>query len=102
MFKDKNLVKYYKKFGLLLMIGMLADILVDYVQLYIPQFLGEVVEIVGSNPAAVMEDISGIIKSILIMAVALVSGSMALHALHDPVRFDDDRSVTAARYVPES
>ena len=56
MFKDKNLVKYYKKFGLLLMIGMLADILVDYVQLYIPQFLGEVVEIVGSNPAAVMEE----------------------------------------------
>ncbi|MBR2552677.1 MAG: ABC transporter ATP-binding protein [Erysipelotrichaceae bacterium] len=78
MFKDKNLVKYYKKFGLLLMIGMLADILVDYVQLYIPQFLGEVVEIVGSNPAAVVEDISGIIKSILIVAVTLFIGRMVM------------------------
>ena len=40
--------------------------------------MGEVVEIVGSNPAAVVEDISGIIKSILIVAVTLFAGRLIM------------------------
>ena len=64
MFKDPNILKYYRKFALILTIGIIADILVDYAQLYIPQFLGEVVGIVGSNPNAGYDDIRNIVTKI--------------------------------------
>ncbi|MBR3227680.1 MAG: ABC transporter ATP-binding protein [Erysipelotrichaceae bacterium] len=78
MFKDRNITKYYRKFAVILIIGILADILVDYVQLYIPQYLGEVVEIVGNNSNAVYEDIADIVRNIIIVACLLFAGRMAM------------------------
>ncbi|MBR0462477.1 MAG: ABC transporter ATP-binding protein [Erysipelotrichaceae bacterium] len=78
MFKDPNILKYYRKFALVLTIGIIADILVDYAQLYIPQFLGNVVEIVGGNADAGFNDIKNIVYSIIVVAFVLFVGRMIL------------------------
>ena len=40
---NKHLRKYYKKYAIFLIIGVLTLVAVDYVQLYIPEFLGKIV-----------------------------------------------------------
>ena len=78
MFKDQNVLKYYKRFAWLLLIGVLADILVDFMQLYIPEFLGNVVQIVGYKANPVFEDIADIIRKIIIVAFALFFGRIVM------------------------
>ena len=39
---NKHLRKYYKKYAIFLIIGVLTLVAVDYVQLYIPEFLGKI------------------------------------------------------------
>lgn len=78
MFKDKNILKYYKRFALILAIGIMADILVDFVQLFIPQYLGEVVQIVGFSTNPTYDDISNIVIKIIIVAIALFLGRIIM------------------------
>lgn len=78
MFKDKNILKYYKRFALILAIGIIADILVDFVQLFIPQYLGEVVQIVGFSINPTYDDISNIVVKIIIVAIALFLGRIIM------------------------
>ena len=78
MFKDKNILKYYKRFALILAIGIMADILVDFVQLFIPQYLGEVVQIVGFSINPTYDDISNIVIKIIIVAIALFLGRIIM------------------------
>lgn len=78
MFKDKNILKYYKRFALILAIGIIADILVDFVQLFIPQYLGEVVQIVGFSINPTYDDISNIVIKIIIVAIALFLGRIIM------------------------
>ena len=78
MFKDPNMVKYYKRFALIFLIGIIADILVDYAQLYIPQFLGEVVELFGSSAQITYLDIKDIIRNVIIVAFVLFAGRIIL------------------------
>ena len=78
MFKDPNMVKYYKRFALIFLIGIIADILVDYAQLYIPQFLGEVVELFGSSAEISYLDIKDIIRNVIIVAFVLFAGRIVL------------------------
>jgi len=75
---DNHLLKYYKKYALLLIIGICADIFVDFIQLYIPQYLGEVVNIVGSNNNAVFNDIALIVRNIIFVAFGLFLGREAM------------------------
>lgn len=78
MFKDKNILKYYKRFALILAIGIMADILVDFVQLFIPQYLGDVVQIVGFSINPTYDDISNIVIKIIIVAIALFLGRIIM------------------------
>lgn len=78
MFKDPNMVKYYKRFALIFLIGIIADIFVDYAQLYIPQFLGEVVELFGSKAEITYLDIKDIIRNVIIVAFVLFAGRIVL------------------------
>ena len=41
--------RYYLKYAPLFIIGIIALVAVDFVQLYIPQYLGEVVDILQNN-----------------------------------------------------
>ncbi len=62
----------------MILIGILADIMVDYVQLFVPDFLGSMVEILARPERPVYADIEGIIKSILIASILLFLGRMLM------------------------
>ena len=49
MLFGKYVNKYYLKYAILFIIGIAALIAVDFIQLFIPEFLGEVVEILQEN-----------------------------------------------------
>ena len=66
--------KYCKKYALILLIGVLAAMSVDAVQLFIPEFLGELVEEVSSNPKLIVDDIKNVIVDILIISIILFLG----------------------------
>ena len=66
--------KYCNKYALILLIGVLAAMSVDAVQLFIPEFLGELVEEVSSNPKIIVDDIKNVIVDILIISIILFLG----------------------------
>lgn len=72
------MIKYYKKFSILFFVGIIADIIVDYVQLYIPEYLGGIVEIISNNTNVQTSDITHIIKYALIVSVILFIGRMVM------------------------
>ena len=74
MLRDKTLGKYYKKYALLFLVGVLANIVVDYVQLYIPDYLGEMVDIISSGGTV----INHIIKATLIVSLILLVGRIIM------------------------
>lgn len=71
MLFGKYVNKYYLKYAILFLIGIAALIAVDWIQLYIPEFLGEVVKILQTNG-----DTSRIFT--LGLYVLLVAGGMFL------------------------
>lgn len=73
IFKD-----YYVKYIGLFIIGILADIMVDVVQTFVPEFLGEMVEIVSTFTNVNVGDIGHIIRKILIVATVLMIGRCLL------------------------
>lgn len=74
----KTIFKYYKRFALLFILGIASDVIVDYAQLYIPEFLGNVVDIVSNSTNPTFEDIRSVVISIVIVAFVLFSGRMAM------------------------
>ena len=56
------------------MIGIIANIVVDYVQLYIPEYLGNMVEIVSSKEGVIFADIKSIVISLVIVSFVLLAG----------------------------
>ena len=69
---------YYFKFAGLFLIGIIADIVVDIAQTFVPEFLGSIVDIVSNKENVVFADIAPIIRNILIVAVVLFLGRMLL------------------------
>lgn len=78
MLKNKYLGKNIKKYSIFLFIGVLANIFVDYIQLYIPQYLGEVVEIVGNSTNPVLNDVKDIVIKVMFVAVGLWIGRIIM------------------------
>lgn len=76
MEKKSYLKNYIKKFIVLYIIGILADGLADYVQLKIPEFLGQVVDVVASSTNLTLSSISDIIKNLIIVSLLLFAGRM--------------------------
>ncbi|MDO4940474.1 MAG: ABC transporter ATP-binding protein [Erysipelotrichaceae bacterium] len=70
----KYIKNYYFKFSGLLILGVLADIIVDITQLYIPEFLSSIVEIVSSNNNVVYADIKDIVVKVIVVAFILFVG----------------------------
>ena len=71
---NSYILSYYKKYLALFIIGIVMNVMVDAVQLYTPEFLGEIVNIVGSGADAGFNDIKDIIYKIMIIAVVLMVG----------------------------
>ena len=77
--KKRSIVKdYYSRYIGLFVIGVLADIIVDVVQTFVPEFLGEIVEIVSTLSNVTIADISHVVKNILIVGTVLMIGRCLL------------------------
>ncbi|MCF0107837.1 MAG: hypothetical protein HUJ59_02380, partial [Bacilli bacterium] len=51
------MAKYYRRYAILFILGILALICVDFVQMYLPEFLGKVVNILDGKAALEVEPI---------------------------------------------
>lgn len=76
--KRTTIKDYYLKFAGLFIIGIIADIVVDLAQTYVPEFLGSIVDIVSNKQNVVFADIAPVIRNIIIVAVVLFLGRMIL------------------------
>ena len=76
--KKNRIADQYKKYLWLFALGILADIMVDLAQTYVPEFLGAVVEIVSSRSSVTYADIADLIRQIFVIAVILFIGRAAL------------------------
>lgn len=70
--------KYYKRYLILFIIGVIANVVVDYVQLFIPEFLGDMVDIVSLNTNVIFDDIKKIVYSLIIVAFTLFIGRIIM------------------------
>ncbi len=68
--------KYYKKYFVLYIIGIISLIAVDVAQLFIPEFLGDIVNILTDKPADAESQISRIIIWIIAIAIIMFAGRM--------------------------
>ena len=74
MLFGKHVNRYYLKYGWMLLIGILALIAVDYIQLFIPEYLGEVVGILSNEVPPTDSEINRIFT--LGIYVLIVSAGM--------------------------
>ena len=76
--KKKTIEEYYLKYFWLFAIGIIADIVVDVCQTYVPEFLGAIVEAVSSSASVTVADVSDILYKIVTIAFTLMVGRAVL------------------------
>ena len=76
MIFGKYLNIYYKKFLPLIVLGIFAVVAVDYIQTFIPEYLGDVVSIISTNQNVSTNDVLPIVKSIIIFSFIMFLGRM--------------------------
>lgn len=74
----KFIKKYYKQYIVLFLIGILADIIVDAGQLYLPEYLGKLVELVSNNSHIQVNDAMPLAINVLIVAVVIFFGRLIM------------------------
>lgn len=77
MLFERHMRKYYAKYWYFYLLGILALVVVDYVQLYIVEFLGEVVDLAKNQPVGAFDRIQQILLYIIGIAVIMFAGRMA-------------------------
>ena len=75
MLFSKRLNKYYARYWYFFLIGILSLIVVDYVQLFEPEFLGKLVDTISDGSATVSSVVSISLK-LLIVAGVMFLGRM--------------------------
>ena len=76
--ENRKITYYYRKYAWLFIVGAVADIAVDAIRTFVPEFLGEIVEIVSTKPDVVFADVSNIIMNMLTIALIMVVGQALL------------------------
>lgn len=76
MLFEKHMRKYYKKYFLLYLIGIAALVMVDIAQLFIPEFLGDIVNVLKDMPSDAKEKILNITIWIIGVAIVMFAGRM--------------------------
>ena len=66
--------KYYLKYALFFLTGVVALVLVDYFQLYIPEFLGDMVSLLDSGKEVTLNDVLYIVKGLVVVALVMFTG----------------------------
>lgn len=79
MFTNKYLRKYFKKYFVFILIGVITLIAVDFIQLFIPEFLGEITGIFSdaSNNGGFTEEMTKRVLQIVIYTILVALGIMA-------------------------
>lgn len=79
MFTNKYLRKYFKKYFFFILIGVIALVSVDFIQLYIPEFLGRITGIFtdAGNNGGFTEEMTKEILSIVAYTILVALGMMA-------------------------
>ena len=76
MIFGKYINKYYKKYLLLILLGVFAVIVVDYVQTFIPEYLGQVIAIIRNNQTVTTDDILPLVIKIIKISFFMFFGRM--------------------------
>lgn len=66
--------KYYLKYALFFLTGVVALVLVDYFQLYIPEYLGDMVSLLDSGKEVTLNDVLYIVKGLVVVALVMFTG----------------------------
>lgn len=75
MLFGKYINKYYKKYGFFFIVGILFLIMVDYLQLFIPEFLGEIIDFFNDGKVEEhWEEIINIIFYVMAVAFGMFAG----------------------------
>lgn len=74
MLFGKYINKYYKKYFIFYLIGVLCLISVDYLQLYIPEFLGKIVGMFDGENVVNVDKLSSIILALIGVAFGVCTG----------------------------
>ena len=74
MLFGKYINRYYLKYAVWFLIGIIALVVVDWIQLYIPEFLGRVVELVNDDITVHKQEIIDIGLKVLLVAAGLFVG----------------------------
>ena len=80
MFTNKYLRKYFKKYAIFIIIGVLALVGVDYIQLFIPEFLGKITGVfteageLGGFTAEMKQEILQIVLYTTLVAAGMLVG----------------------------
>ena len=75
MLFSKYLNKYYARYWYFFLVGIFALVAVDYVQLYQPEFLGELVDSLKDGTAT-LSSVTRIVTGLLIVAAVMFGGRM--------------------------
>lgn len=76
MLFNRHMFKYYLKYSWMYLLGIAALIAVDYVQLWIPEYLGDIVNIIKDQPADAASQMQHILIMVLVVAVVMFGGRM--------------------------
>ena len=74
MLFGKYINRYYLKYAIWFLLGIASLIVVDWIQLYIPEFLGRVVKLVNEDISANKQEIINIGLKVLLVAAGLFVG----------------------------
>lgn len=66
--------KYYRKYALFFLVGVIALVLVDYFQLYIPEYLGDMVSLLDEGKQISLQDIMYIVQGLIVVALVMFLG----------------------------
>jgi ATP-binding cassette subfamily B protein len=70
------MLKYYLKYSWLYILGIAAIVAVDYVQTWIPDYLGEITDIIKEQPSDAASQMQRILIMIFVVAIVMFAGRM--------------------------
>lgn len=76
MLFNKHMLKYYLKYSWLYLLGIAALVAVDYVQLWIPEYLGDITNIIKDKPVDAASQLQHILIMIFVVAIVMFGGRM--------------------------
>ena len=76
MLFNRHMLKYYLRYSWLYLLGIAALVAVDYVQTWIPDYLGQITDIIKEQPTDAASKMQDILIMILVVAIVMFAGRM--------------------------